>query len=173
MHNDLVLGIDAGLAIISLDRAVGSHHGGRVIVRNITLFFSTRGTQLGLVLGQPGLDKFCLFLQPFHLLLPAGARSPGPGRIIRPPVGLYLLCQQLRYFGLDFLLFLLELGKSAAPLFRGIGRQLAAIQGKHRAAQQVHLLTDRQHVSKKRENLIFQGRNKGGNGAVIGLLASG
>ena len=44
MHNHLVLGIEEGLAVISLDDAVGSYHGGRVIVRNITLFFSSRRT---------------------------------------------------------------------------------------------------------------------------------
>ena len=62
MNNDLVLGINEGLAVISLDGAVGSHHGGRVIVRNITLFFSTSRTQLGLVLGQPFLNQLCLLL---------------------------------------------------------------------------------------------------------------
>ena len=34
-NNDLVPGINEGLAVISLDRAVGSHHGGRVIVRKV------------------------------------------------------------------------------------------------------------------------------------------
>src|SRR5450759_5054826 len=78
MNNHLVLGIDEGLAIISLDDTVGSHHGGRVIVRNITLFFSTSRTQLGLVLDQPFLNQLGLLLQLLHQLLPAGARSPGP-----------------------------------------------------------------------------------------------
>ena len=73
MNNHLVFGINEGLAVISLDDAVGSHHGGRVIVRNITLFFSTRRTQLGLVLGQPLINQLGLLLQFLHLLLSAGA----------------------------------------------------------------------------------------------------
>ena len=70
MDNHLVFSINEGLAVISLRDAVGSHYGGRVIVRNITLFFSTRRTQLGLVLGQPLINQFGLLLQLFHLLLP-------------------------------------------------------------------------------------------------------
>ena len=107
MHNDLVFGINEGLAVISLDSPVGGHHFGRVVVRKITLFFSTSRTLFGLVLGQPGLNQLCLFLQLLHQLLPIGAGSPGPRRFIRPAVGLYLLCQQLRHLGLDLLLFLM------------------------------------------------------------------
>ena len=90
MNDDLVLGINEGLAIISLDGAVGGHHHGRVIVRHITPFFSTSRTQLGLILGQPCIDLLGLLLQFLHQLLAAGARSPGDGRIL-PSVGLYLL----------------------------------------------------------------------------------
>ena len=62
MDNHLVFSINEGLAVIPLDDTVGSHHGGRVIVRNITLFFSTSRTQLGLVLGQPFINQLCLLL---------------------------------------------------------------------------------------------------------------
>ena len=62
MNNHLVFGINKGLAVISLDDTVGGHHRGRVIVRNITLFFSTSRTLLGLVLGQPFLNQLCLLL---------------------------------------------------------------------------------------------------------------
>ena len=62
MHNHLVFSINEGLAVISLDDAVGSHHGSRVIVRHITLFFSPRGTLLGLVFGQPLIHQLCLLL---------------------------------------------------------------------------------------------------------------
>ena len=62
MDNHLVFSINEGLAVISLDDAVGSHHGGRVIVRNITLFFSTRGALLGLVFGQPLIHQLRLLL---------------------------------------------------------------------------------------------------------------
>src|SRR5450759_3611810 len=112
MYNHLVFSINEGLAVIPLDDTVGSHHGGRVIVRNITLFFSTSRTLLGLVLGQPFINQFGLPLQLFHQLLTTGARSLGPGRFTLPSVGLYLLCQQLRHLCLDLPLFLMELGKS-------------------------------------------------------------
>src|SRR5512139_2939075 len=86
MNNDLVLGINEGLAVISLDGPVRGHHFGRVVVRNITLFFSTSRTLFGLVLGQPGLKQLCLLLQLLHQLLPIGAGSPGSGRFSRPSV---------------------------------------------------------------------------------------
>jgi hypothetical protein len=53
MNNHLVLGVNEALAVIPLDDPVGGHHRSRVIVRNITLSFSTSRTYLGLVLGQP------------------------------------------------------------------------------------------------------------------------
>src|SRR5512143_2376652 len=59
MNNDLMLGINEGLAVISLDGPMGGHHFGRVVVSNITLFFSTSRTLFGLVLGQPGLNQLC------------------------------------------------------------------------------------------------------------------
>ena len=62
MYNHLVLGINESLAVVPLDDTVGSDHGGRVIVRNITLFFSTSRTQLGLVLGQPFINQLRLLL---------------------------------------------------------------------------------------------------------------
>ena len=37
MDNHLVFSINEGLAIIALDDPVGSHHGGRIIVRHPTL----------------------------------------------------------------------------------------------------------------------------------------
>jgi hypothetical protein len=105
MPNDLVFSINEGLAVIPLDDTVGSHDSGRVIVRNIVLFFSARGAQLGLVLGQPMINQLGLILQLFHLLLPAATRSPGPGRFILAPAGLHLLSQQLHLLGLDLLFF--------------------------------------------------------------------
>ncbi len=62
MDNNLVFIINEGLAVISLDGAVGGHHRGRVIVRNITLFFSTSRTLFGLILGQPLANLLCLLL---------------------------------------------------------------------------------------------------------------
>ena len=62
MNNHLVLGVNEGLAVIALDHAVGSHHRGRLIVRNITLPFSTSRTYLGLILGQPFIKQLCLLL---------------------------------------------------------------------------------------------------------------
>lgn len=62
MHNHLVFSINKGLAVIALDGAVGGHHGGRVVVGNITLFFSPRGPSLGLILSQPLLNEVCLLL---------------------------------------------------------------------------------------------------------------
>jgi hypothetical protein len=57
MDNHLLFAINETLAVIPLDDTVGSHHAGRVIVRTVALFFSPRGTLLGLVLGQPCIDQ--------------------------------------------------------------------------------------------------------------------
>jgi hypothetical protein len=62
VNDDLVLGINDSLAVISLDNPVGSHHHGRIIVRNITLLFSTSRALLGLVFGQPFIKQLCLLL---------------------------------------------------------------------------------------------------------------
>ena len=62
MNNHLILAINEGLTVISLDGAVGSHHGGRIVVSNITLLFSTSRPHLGPVLGQPLTNLLCLLL---------------------------------------------------------------------------------------------------------------
>ena len=79
MDNDLVLGVYEGLAIISLDDTVGSHDGGRVIVRNITLFFSASRTLFGLVFGEPFFNQLCLLLQLLHQLPSAAPEALGRG----------------------------------------------------------------------------------------------
>ena len=65
MNNDLVLGINEGLAVIAPDDAVGSHHAGRIVVRNITLFLSASRTYLWLILCQPLINEICLLLHNF------------------------------------------------------------------------------------------------------------
>ena len=106
MNNHLVFGINQGLAVIPLDGAVGGHHFGRVIVRNITLIFSANGAPLGLVLGQPCYQSA---LPSFVIFPPAAAGwclNPWLGNDFCSSVGLHLLFQQLRHLSLDLLLFL-------------------------------------------------------------------
>src|SRR5208337_185573 len=98
---------------------------------------------------------------------------PGPGRSPCPRSA--CTCSSSNWATLVSIFSFFFRSSAMVPLnsLAGVGRQLAAIQGKHSPAQQVHLLTDQQHISKKWDDLIFHGGHKGGDSAVIWLLAAG
>ena len=62
MNYDLVLGIDEGLAVVTLDQAMGRPHLSRVVIRDVAadLFFG--GPILGLIFLEPPLETLRLFL---------------------------------------------------------------------------------------------------------------
>jgi hypothetical protein len=62
VDDDLVLAINEGLAIISLDNTMGRFHLGRLVVGEVTANLFARGPVLGLIYFQPSLDPFGLLL---------------------------------------------------------------------------------------------------------------
>ena len=64
---------------------------------------------------------------------------------------------------------LIQLGSCAAPLPQGIGRQLAAIDGEHFPADELHVVADQQHFQKQWRNFLGHGRDEIGNGREVGL----
>ena len=68
---------------------------------------------------------------------------------------------------LDLLFLLVEVFFCPAPLFGGVGGELAAVYCKHLFADQAHLITDQKHVAKQRADLfVHRGDKVGDRGEV-------
>lgn len=112
---------------------------------------------------------FCLFSQGFQIV---AFRFPsmffGFGRI-GVPVAFYDTFDTIfKFRALFFKIF-----PGAAPFFRGIGWQFAAIYGKHLFSDHPHLITDKQHFTEQVQGFLVTAGDKGCNGCEIGLAVMG
>jgi len=128
MNDHLVFGINEGLAVISLDDAVGSHHGAESLSVILLCFSLPAAPCLGWFSASHLSISSAFFCNFSACCCGWGPKPwarevyPGPGRFasVLPATAPPWPRSSA---------FLLELGESAAPFFRGVGRQLAAIQG--------------------------------------------
>ena len=88
-------------------------------------------------------------------------------------ISLLMIGQELGDFGVEFLLLVRQLVKGPAPRLGGIGGQFEPVQRKDCAAESLLVLTDQEHITEHRQDLILHRRHKGRDGAVIRALQTG
>ena len=104
----LVFAIDEGLAVVTLDDAMGRFHLGRLVVREVAADLLACRPLLRVIIFKPLLQAPGLLLQTLHLLLPVFATLRTGGGIISI-ILLHVLCQQFLYLGFETFLLPLQL----------------------------------------------------------------
>ena len=90
---------------------------------------------------------------------------------------MFICLRMFFHHALEFLLQLIplvfEFIERATPCFGDIRREFDAIQRKVCAAQQIQFVADRENIAEDGRDLFLHGRNKGGNGAMVGGMVVG
>ena len=150
VDHDLVLAVDHGDPVVSLDHAVGGFHRGAFIVGDVAFsgFFSAAG--LVVVFRQPVPDLFDLFLKGGDILLFFFYNGPVSLCLVRLP----MLGDDLidGFFHLFF--FMRQLFLGPAPLLGGVRRELAPVHGEHFLADQAHLVAYEQYFEEELDGLL-------------------
>jgi hypothetical protein len=164
-ENDLMLGIDQGLGVVTLDDAVRTGHLHRFIIDDIALDFPAIAAAFGLLLLQEAVQAFDLQLEaPLAFLLPL----PFDLWLL---VRLHMLGHDALYFFLQFVAFVFEFVERAAPLLGDIGGEFHPIQAEVSACEQTQSFAHEQHVAEEDLDLALHRGDELSKGAVIRGIA--
>ena len=165
VQDDLMHVIDKGLGVVALNDAMRGRHLGGLVVSEIALDLIGAFADLGFVHFQEGIEAFDLASQAIPLAL---------AMLFLGRCGILtnVLSDLVFELLLEFVAFVLELLKGTAPLLGSIGGEFETIEAEVGTAQKVQILTDEENVAEDGFDLVLQGGDKMGDGAVIGVEAA-
>jgi len=164
MDDDLMLTVNGGHAVVTLDYPVRGLHLGGVVVCDVALPGLAGLTGLVVVMGQPLPDLLGALAQCGHILL-------FPGRTILVgllPVMFAVGSDDMRDGCLKLDRLLLEIGPGAAPLLASVAGYLAAVDGEHLLADQPQVIANQEHVTEQMDDLLVHGGDEIGDGSEMG-----
>src|SRR3990170_2310617 len=164
-HNDLMLAIHRGHAVIALNDPMRGLHLGALVIGEVAFERLPGLPDLIVIFGQPALEFLDLAAERPAILFFLGRKVRGNTTGI--PFAMNL--EHALYRPLQLLLLFLQFGFGATPFLAGIRGQLAAINGKQLLANQPQLITVEQHIPKDRLDLSGHGRDKMGYGGEVRL----
>lgn len=165
VQDDLMHVIDEGLGVVALNDAMRRRHFGGLVVSEIALDLIGAFADLGFVHFQEGIEAFDLASQAIPLAL--AMLFLGRCGILTD-----VLSDLVFELLLEFVAFVLEFLKGTTPLLGSIGGEFETIEAEVGTAQKVQILTDEENVSEDGFDLVLQGGDKMGDGAVIGVEAA-
>lgn len=165
VQDDLMHVIDKGLGVVALNDAMRRRHFGGLVVSEIALDLIGAFADLGFVHFQEGIEAFDLASQAIPLAL--AMLFLGRCGILTD-----VLSDLVFELLLEFVAFVLEFLKGTTPLLGSIGGEFETIETEVGTAQKVQILTDEENVAEDGFDLVLQGGDKMGDGAVIGVEAA-